>query len=105
MDCRYFFEALIEALTTPTSRTMSLAASGQRMSPLCRSVALIYMRTHLALVAYEYVITLPLEIENIWRRKINITSALLLATRWTLVAQAVSYYSIAVAKSHLVSVD
>ena len=52
----------------------------------------------IALIIYDTLITIRLEKENIWERKINATSLLYIWTRWTLLLNAVlglvtAYYS------------
>ncbi|GJE84685.1 hypothetical protein PsYK624_007610 [Phanerochaete sordida] len=42
-----------------------------------------------ALVAYEFLITIQLEIDTVWRRPWTATSLLLLSTRWVMVLSAV----------------
>ncbi|GJE88910.1 hypothetical protein PsYK624_049980 [Phanerochaete sordida] len=37
------------------------------------------------LVVYEYIITFGQEVETVWRRKMNVTSLLIVTTRWVLV--------------------
>ena len=34
---------------------------------------------------YEYIITFGQEVETVWRRKMNVTSLLVVTTRWVLV--------------------
>ncbi|GJE88866.1 hypothetical protein PsYK624_049530 [Phanerochaete sordida] len=43
----------------------------------------------LALVAFEFLITLDQEVAIVWRRKFTLTSALVVAIRWSMVANVV----------------
>lgn len=44
------------------------------------------------LAMYDYVITVDQEVSSVWKRKINATSVLLLAARWTMVLGAIILY-------------
>ena len=69
--------------------------------------SLLYLKSKqktIAIVAYEYVITFHQEIATVWRRPLNLTSLLLLSTRYTaIVSQLLSWLpgSPAVCTSHL----
>ena len=47
---------------------------------------------HIALVVYEYVITLDQEISTIWKREWTMSSALLLSIRWAMLLNQIVAY-------------
>lgn len=46
----------------------------------------------LALVAYEYLITLDQEVATVWRRKWTATSVLIVSVRWVMVLLQISHW-------------